>query len=127
MNSMTQAILLRGLVAAGILGALSCGIATAGTAVMGEETQGMIVRYEDLNLASPQGAAALYHRIVSAAHQVCELPDGGSLSSRSRERNCFHKALTDAVTKVGQPQLTAVYNQQNRQSVPVTLAAIQPH
>jgi hypothetical protein len=36
---------------------------------------------------------------------------------------CVHKAIVDAVAKVGQPALFDAYNAHNRQSTPIVLAA----
>jgi UrcA family protein len=120
MNAMTASIEIRRLIAVAILGAIAsgfAGVSTAGDTV----TRSVTVKYGDLNVADPEGAAALYRRIVRAAEEVCELPQD-DLGSLPAVRVCEHKAITDAVTKVGHPQLIAVYNSKNRQPLPITLA-----
>jgi UrcA family protein len=84
----------------------------------------MTVKYGDLNLSNPQGAATLYRRIAQAAHAVCDSSDD-SPWSLAAVHSCVNKAVTDAVTEVGQPQLIAVYNAKNRQPLPFTLATAQ--
>jgi UrcA family protein len=84
----------------------------------------MTVRYADLDLSNPQGAATLYHRIVQAGRAVCD-PGDSSPWALAAMHNCVNKAVADAVTKVGQPQLIAVYNAKNPQPLPFTLATAQ--
>jgi UrcA family protein len=119
MNTMTTSTHLRRLIATAILGALAsafAGVAAADSIV----TRSVTVQYGDLNLANPQGAATLYHRIVQAARQVCELPDDAGAFSAANA--CKAKAITDAVAKVGRPELIAVYNANNRRPFPITVA-----
>jgi UrcA family protein len=120
MNTMTASIDLRRLIAVAILGAFASGFAAVGTAG-NTVTRSVTVKYADLNIADPEGAAALYRRIVRAAEEVCQLPDD-SVGNMSDVNACEHKAIADAVTKVGHPQLIAVYNAKNRQPLPITLA-----
>jgi UrcA family protein len=86
-----------------------------------------VVKFGDLNLANPQGAAMLYSRISAAAHEVCKSfdIDGRDLGSRTRLDACVHKAIADAVIKVDQPQLFAIYNVKNHQHLPIMVAATQ--
>lgn len=67
------------------------------------------VRYSDLDLASSEGAATLYRRIVAAAQRVC--PDSGVRDARSTQaiRECRAQAIQRAVDSVGSPQLAAIY------------------
>ena len=100
---------------------LSCGPLSIAADVSG--TRQVVVKFEDLNLSNSQGATSLYTRIVTAAHAVCRSVDI-DIASRRQLDACVHKAITDAVTKVGQPELFAIYNTHNRQVVPITLAAV---
>ena len=101
--------------------ALSCGtVCLAGDQV---EVNQRLVKFGDLDLAHRQGAAALYSRIVNAARGVC----GWSIDEAIREirmnvQHCIDKAIADAVTRVGHPQLIAIYNANNRQPLPIVLA-----
>ena len=67
------------------------------------------VRYSDLDLASKDGAATLYRRIVTAAHRVC--PEDGLRDPRLARviRECREQAIARAVDAVGSPQLAAVH------------------
>ena len=124
MKTMTRSTHLRELIATALLGTLACGYATV-IAAAGMETHSTVVKYGDLNLSNPQGAATLYHRIVAAAHQVCNYFDDDRSFEQVRANvdACVHKAIVNAVTKVGRPELIAVYNANNREPLPLTLAA----
>jgi UrcA family protein len=120
MNTMTASIHLRRLVAVAILGASAAGFAAvsmAGDTV----TRSVTVQYGDLDIANPQGAQTLYGRITRAAQQVCQMPEDG-IGNLSQVFKCEHKAIADAVTKVGHPELIAVYNAKNRQPLPTLVA-----
>src|SRR5437868_10412129 len=101
MNTMTTSTQLRRLIATAILGALASGFAGV-SAADDSGVRSKTVKYGDLNLSNPQGAAALYGRIVQAAYAVCDTADIG-LWSRTAVHDCISKAVTDAVTKVGRP------------------------
>jgi UrcA family protein len=71
--------------------------------------QQVTVRFADINLSVPEGAESLYARIRSAARQVCGREDEKGLALVFSRRACIEKAITDAVTHVGNAQLRAVY------------------
>jgi UrcA family protein len=127
MNPTTPSTGFRGLIAAAILSALASSFAAVSTAADNQETTSQTVKYGDLDVSSPQGAAKLYGRIVRAAENVCGKRDIPShdLYFRASVRDCVKKSIADAVTKVGQPELLAVYNSKNRQSAPITVASAQ--
>ena len=120
----TAATHLRGLIAAAVLGTLAAGFAGVSAAADNSEVRSETVHYADLNLSSPQGAAALYRRIKWAAQDVCGWSDD-SLETQVDARPCVDKAIADAVTRVGRLELTAIYNANHRQHLAVTLAANQ--
>ncbi len=93
-----------------------------------DETHQVVVHFGDLNLSNPQGAETLYRRIATAAVEVCDAfpMDSRALGSRTAIDACVKKALSDAVTKVGRPELFAVYNAKNRAPLGSPVAAIQP-
>jgi UrcA family protein len=124
MNTMTPSLRLRGLIATAIVGALASSFTTVCAAADGTNPPSVIVEYGDLNLSNSQGAATLYGRIAAAANAVCRPFDIDSrdLAARAERTACVHKAITDAVTKVGQPELFAVYNAKNHQSLTITVA-----
>jgi UrcA family protein len=68
-----------------------------------------IVKYADLDLSTPQGAASLYNRIRFASETVCSPSGQGDLAAMSRSQKCVKQAIAGAVAKVNQPALSAVY------------------
>jgi UrcA family protein len=106
---------------------MSCGAA----AIAGDDAHvpQAVVKFGDLTPASPQGATTLYRRIVSAAYEVCksfgrDSRDNPSLVQRDA---CVHEAIARAVTRVGQPELIAVYNENHREHLPLAVALAQSH
>ena len=118
MNTMTASIDLRRLTAVAILGAMASAFATVSTA-SDTAPRSVTVKYGDLNVSNPDGAAALYGRIARAAREVCESPVNRFIPNVSA---CMHKAIANAVAEVGHPQLIAVYNAKNGKPLPITLA-----
>lgn len=76
------------------------------------------VKFGDLDLNSPEGIAALYSRIHSAARRVCDQP-AGELAAVGR---CMSKTEADAVGKVNLASLTAFY-QKKTGATPKTITA----
>ena len=113
----------RGLIAAAIVSALASSFSVVGAAADGTDVPTAIVKYADLNLASSQGATALYGRIRAAAETVCRSFDGRALSSQMRKHACVNKAIADAVTQVGEPGLFAVYNAKHTTPLPANLVS----
>jgi UrcA family protein len=113
------------LVTAAIFGALAFGCSAVSIAADRSDVHQAVVKFADLNQSNQQGAATLYNRIVFAAHEVCESFDTGirDLPSHARLDACVHRAIADAVTKVGRPELIAVYNARNRQPLSIIVAA----
>jgi UrcA family protein len=125
MITITASPHLRGLIAAAVLGTLAAGFAGVSAAADDSEVPSETVHYADLNLSSPQGAAALYRRIKLAAQNVCGWNDDDPLVMQVHARPCVDKAIADAVTRVGRLELTAIYNADHPQPLAVTLAANQ--
>jgi UrcA family protein len=126
MNTITPSTRLRGLIVKAIVSALASSFTVICAAADNTETVSVIVKYGDLNVSNPEGAATLYRRIAAAASTVCGSNDADSWprgGSRTSVNACVHKAIADAVTKVGQPELIAVYNAKNREPLPITVAA----
>lgn len=69
------------------------------------------VKYDDLNLATRQGAQTLYRRITAAAYEVCLMhnQDDGALKAEVARRLCVRNATQEAVAKIGNPLLTAIH------------------
>lgn len=125
MNTMTTSQSFRGLLAAAVLSALGCSLATVCSAAEPLNPLQRTVKYADLNVSKPEGAAALYVRIQRAARQVCLPFDGDRLSSKARMGACVHKAIADAVAQVGEPALFDAYNAHYGQPTPIILASTQ--
>jgi UrcA family protein len=123
MNTTTISTSLRALIATAIFGALASSFAAVSVAADSNEAPKTIVKFEDLNVSNPQGAAVLYARIRAAAEGVCGPNDYPYLPFNTRTEACVHKAIADAVTAVNRPALIAVYNAKNRSPLPIVLAA----
>jgi UrcA family protein len=80
-----------------------------GTAPTWAATTSITVSFRDLDLSSIAGATTLYHRIQSAAKQVCGYAPGITLIERAAWQACYRDATADAVRKVNNPLLTAVH------------------
>ena len=122
---MTTSTCFRGLIATAIFGVLASGLAAVRAAGDTSDLPQVVVKYGDLNLSRPQGAAVLYSRIAAAARIVCKSfeIDSRSLGSRARMDACVHNAMADAVTAVDQPQLSAIYNSKNGTQPPTVLVS----
>lgn len=113
---------LRALVSAAIFGATALALAGVSTADPAFGVRSTTIKYGDLNLSNPEGAKALYRRIVQASHDVCDSSDDVFSEVRAAVKACRTKAIADAVTKVGHPNLIAVYNANNRTPLPIRMA-----
>ena len=97
-------------------------IAMAGIAAIGLATAAMgahagevnpparTVRYADLNLNTPAGAAVLYKRIKNAAEQVCGDADARQLTEVMAAKACIARAVDAGVHAVNNLQLTREYD-----------------
>lgn len=122
MNSMTTSTALRGLIATVIFSALASGFATICAAQDGVKPT-VIVKYADLNVSDPLGAAALYERIRAAANRVCANFAPKELMLEAAKDECVRETIASAVIKVNQPQLFAIYNARNGVQSPTTLVS----
>jgi UrcA family protein len=123
MNIKTTFLRSRGVLAASVLGAFAYSLGAVCTAAEPTNPPQTTVKYTDLNVSSPEGGSALYARIQRAARQVCGPLDGRELTAKARMSACVHKAIADAVAKVGQPALFDAYNAHNGQSKPIVVAS----
>ena len=107
-----------------IFAALALGGSAMSIAADNSDVPHAVVKFGDLDLSSPQGAARLYSRIDAAAREVCKPLDFNvrDLGTRTQVDACVHKAIADAVTKVAQPQLLAIYNAKNPKTRPIVVA-----
>jgi UrcA family protein len=111
------------LLAGAILGALALSFATVSSADDGTSPPQVIVKFADLDASTSQGAAALYRRIDSAAEDVCSRMYISTEAYRWYKNACLKKLIADAVTKVNEPALSAVFASRYGISAPVVLAA----
>lgn len=72
------------------------------------------VKFADLNISNPSDARVLYMRILAAAQVVCSYVPFATDGDKAR---CVHDAITDAVTRIDQPELSALYNGKNKTPV----------
>jgi UrcA family protein len=84
----------------------------AETAIIGPtEVPSRVVRYADLNLATPEGVRALYSRIQVAAWKVCGEMIAPHNGPSAIENGKCRRTLTDvAVRQVDEPALTALHS-----------------
>lgn len=86
---------------------LACG-AQAGDSA--KATESVLVRYDDLNLASAAGAQTLYARISTAATRACGgEPSLRELHQHQNYRACFDVTVEQAVKKVDSARLQALH------------------
>jgi UrcA family protein len=76
------------------------------------------VKFDDLNIATPAGAKALYRRIQTAAVEVCPTQMYYTLRMEQAQRACVDHAIDNAVKSVNSPALTEL-----RFGSPVRLAS----
>ena len=70
----------------------------------------VVVRYADLNLASEEGAEALYARLTAAAYRACgNTPMAWEQKARKQYKACVERKLEKAVGKVGNAKDSAVH------------------
>jgi UrcA family protein len=65
------------------------------------------VKYGDLNLAHPEGVAALYQRVAVAAGKVCSSYESSDLTLRGQWRACVRDARSRAIADINIPALSA--------------------
>ena len=119
---------IRRLAAATLCGAISSGLTALPAGAAGlEPPLSVTVKYGDLDVSRPQGATALYGRIRAAAEKVCSPVEAGGVAAKMRFNGCIDKAISDAVTKVHQPELSAFDNAKRRTPQPIRLAFRQSH
>lgn len=92
-------------------GALAAAAVTAALtgAVRADEVPQIHVKYADLNVNSNAGATVLFQRIRRAAEQACTVSGSRDLGTWGKGRDCASHAIAQAVSAVGNPTLTRVY------------------
>jgi UrcA family protein len=110
---------LRGLIATAIFGALASSF-SAVSAADDPHPVSITVKYADLNVASPSGALVLYERIRAAAQAACSYY---WFKTDADEARCVHNTIANAVSKVNQPALSAVFDAKYKTSAPSPLVS----
>lgn len=67
------------------------------------------VQFADLNLDKSSDAARLYERLGNAAEAVCASYEGRDLLTRKMQRECESEALSNAVSELNNPPITALH------------------
>ena len=118
MNTSSASTGLRGLIATAIFGALTASFSAVSAA--DPSSAGITVKYADLDVASPSGARVLYERIRAAAQSACNY---FWFKTDEAEARCVQNTIANAVTKVNQPALSAVYNAKYKIAAPSPLVS----
>jgi UrcA family protein len=82
---------------------------SARSADLADKPRQQIVRFADLNLSSPDGAAALYRRIHAAAVNDCGDVDARDFARIAATKTCIAHAVTQALVAVNNPVVTDRY------------------
>jgi UrcA family protein len=123
MNTMTTVDRFRTVIATALFGAVTFGFSVLPAVADISDVPQITVKYGDLNVSNPQGAAALYARILSAAKSVCSQFDGPGIVAYQHRSACINEAILGAVTKVNNTALTAVYRAKTVKEVPTRLVS----
>ena len=118
MNTSTPPAGFRCAIASAILAALGLGFSAVSAA--DPASASVTVKYTDLNIASPSGALSLYERIREAAKSACSYY---WFKTDADEARCVHNTIADAVDKVNEPALSAVYDAKNSTPTPTPLVS----
>jgi UrcA family protein len=112
------------LIATSLFCVLSSGLAALPAAADSFEPLKETVKFGDLDVSHPQGAAVLYARIRAAAKNVCSPYDGSGFPAKMRLDACVNKAIADAVATVDKPALSAVYSAKMGKTMPARVASL---
>jgi UrcA family protein len=125
MNNMTTANRSYSLVITSLFSVLSSSLPALPAAADSFEPLKVTVKFGDLDVSHPQGAVVLYGRIRAAAEKVCSPYDGSGLSAKMHLDACVKNAVAEAVAKVDEPALFAVYSAKMGKTVPARVASLQ--
>jgi UrcA family protein len=102
----------------GLTGAVALGIATFGAASAiakdYDAPRTQTVKYDEYDLNSEQGAAALYAHLRAASKEVCAPLDGRELRQHAAWKACYKEALSNAVLNVNRDTVTALHQRAMR-------------
>jgi UrcA family protein len=89
------------------------GIAAAGSS----DSNGVVVRFGDLNLNSQAGVASLHKRIRNAAESVCSALETRVLGLRDAYDQCVDEAVRNGVAEVANSNLTNFHRSKGKVAV----------
>jgi UrcA family protein len=115
---------LRTLIAGAILSVMAFSLPTVSSAEEGTTPPQVIVKFADLDVSTAQGAQTLYRRIRIGADNVCWLMYGSNAAYNLNKNACLQKVIADAVSKVNEPALSAVFASRYGAPAPVVVAAV---
>lgn len=87
-------------------------IASAGNDA-GIEPTSVKVSFADLDISNAHGISALYKRLQNASEDACgpiSYSETANLSQLTRNKACYHQALTSAVEKVDNDALSELHS-----------------
>ena len=91
--------------------AFSTAMLLACTWAAGEQLRSQTVRFQDLDVNTPEGVQALYDRIHAAASRVCS--GTGDPIEQLAAPACAGEAEASTIETMNLPQLTAFYRMKN--------------
>ena len=92
---------MRKLIATTLIGCLMAGTACA--------QERIVINYSDLNVTTPDGAGALYRRIVNASGDVCRQESVLGVHGYFMWKSCVREAVARTVSDLDNPLVTARY------------------
>ena len=125
MNTNNSAKNLNKLIATALVGLVGACVATQSAFADTTDIPTATVKFADLDVSHPAGAALLYSRIQNAAKGVCSPFEGLSAQASARMHACIDHAVARAVASVDKPVLTQLYASKQGIVTPVRLATIQ--
>jgi len=118
MSTSTPSTGLPGLIATAIIGALTSSYSPVSAA--DPSSVSVTVKAADVNISASSGALVLYERIRVAAQAACSYY---WFERDADEARCVHTAIANAVTKVNEPALSALYHAKYKTAAPSTLVS----
>jgi UrcA family protein len=83
----------------------------------------VVVKFGDLNLARPAGVVTLYRRLAAASTSVCAPFGGRDLARRQKWDTCREHAMSGAIARINNVELTNYYLARTGGKVAIAVAA----
>lgn len=109
---MKESILVKSLITAAAIIAISAPAAASLGTDKGQEYNAVRVSYADLNLENEAGAQVLYNRLQRASKQACGVEsykNAGSISIKADMQRCYRSTLAASVEKINSEKLTKIH------------------